>query len=358
MTEPRLRALVSILVGAIAALAFLVSFRAISQFAVTTGAFPHSLGWAAPLLVDSFTLAASIEVLRSALAGQRAVYPWCLVAGSTARLGRPQRRPRPRPSGRPGGRRHPPGGAAVGPGAADARRPPLPGRPGGGQRPGAGHRSGTAAGLADGQPVHPPDRAGGGRAAGRFPLPRRGAVAAGTRCPATASEASSHDRPPGPQPGWRARHARGADRPRLRRRAREPRTPDADRPVACWTGCHPAAAPVKGALARSASLRDRLRRPLTRPSPRRPGETRSPGAGEEQVPDQQARRSRYRGGPAPGTPRPPAPADPPRRGRRHACRLDAEEGRMRGRGGGSGGAGPERGTQGPHREGGRREERD
>jgi hypothetical protein len=83
MTEPRLRALVSALVGAIAALAFLVSFRAISEFAVTTGAFPARLGWAAPLLVDSFTLAASIEVLRSALAGQRAVYPWCLVAGAT-----------------------------------------------------------------------------------------------------------------------------------------------------------------------------------------------------------------------------------------------------------------------------------
>jgi hypothetical protein len=84
MTEPRLRAVVTTLVGAIAALAFLVSFRAISQFAVTTGAFPAGLGWAAPLLVDSFTLAASIEVLRSALAGQRAVYPWCLVAGATA----------------------------------------------------------------------------------------------------------------------------------------------------------------------------------------------------------------------------------------------------------------------------------
>jgi hypothetical protein len=60
-----------------------VSFRAISDFAVRTGAFPHGLGWAAPLLVDSFTLAASIEVLRSGLAGQRAVYPWCLVAGAT-----------------------------------------------------------------------------------------------------------------------------------------------------------------------------------------------------------------------------------------------------------------------------------
>jgi hypothetical protein len=83
MTEARLRAVVTSLVGGIAALAFLVSFRAISEFAVTTGAFPARLGWAAPLLVDSFTLAASIEVLRSALTGQRAVYPWSLVAGST-----------------------------------------------------------------------------------------------------------------------------------------------------------------------------------------------------------------------------------------------------------------------------------
>ena len=57
--------------------------------------------------------------------------------------------------------------------------------------------------------------------------------------------------------------------------------PGADRPVACWTGCHLAAARVK---ARFASLRDGLRPPLTRPSSRRPGETRSPGAGEEQRP--------------------------------------------------------------------------
>ena len=41
MTEPRLRALVSALVGAIAALAFLVSFRAISEFAVTDRRLPH-----------------------------------------------------------------------------------------------------------------------------------------------------------------------------------------------------------------------------------------------------------------------------------------------------------------------------
>jgi hypothetical protein len=44
MTEPRLRAVVSGLVAAIAALAFLVSFRAISEFAVQTGAFPTPSG--------------------------------------------------------------------------------------------------------------------------------------------------------------------------------------------------------------------------------------------------------------------------------------------------------------------------
>ena len=47
--------------------------------------------------------------------------------------------------------------------------------------------------------------------------------------------------------GWPTAVAGGRDRPRLRRRAREPCARDADRPVACWTGCHPAAARVKGA---------------------------------------------------------------------------------------------------------------
>lgn len=84
MTEPRLRLVVAGLVGAVAMLAFGVSFHAISTFAVATGAFPRPLGWAAPLLVDSFTLAASLEVLRSGLAGERAVYPWLLVFGATA----------------------------------------------------------------------------------------------------------------------------------------------------------------------------------------------------------------------------------------------------------------------------------
>ena len=75
--------------------------------------------------------------------------------------------------------------------------------------------------------------------------------------------------------------AAGGDRPRLRRRAREPCT-------RARTGRLPAGRaatwPPPASRALVASLRDRLRRPLTRPSSRRPGETRSPGAGEEQRP--------------------------------------------------------------------------
>ena len=132
MTEPRLRAIVSALVGAIAALAFLVSFRAISEFAVQTGAFPYSPG------VGGAAAGRQLHPGRlhrgPALSPGRPAGRLPLVPGRRLhpRLGRPERRPRPRPSGRPGGRRHPPGGAAAGPGAADARRPPLPGRPGGG----------------------------------------------------------------------------------------------------------------------------------------------------------------------------------------------------------------------------------
>lgn len=72
------------LVLGVAALGFVVSFEAISEFAVTTGAFPSSLGWCAPLLVDSFTAAATLVILSRARAGLRAGYAWSLVAGSTA----------------------------------------------------------------------------------------------------------------------------------------------------------------------------------------------------------------------------------------------------------------------------------
>jgi hypothetical protein len=75
------------LVLAIAALAYVVSFEAIRAFAVETAAFPPALAWSAPLLVDSFTTAASLVILWRYLRGEgwRAPwYAWSLVGCATA----------------------------------------------------------------------------------------------------------------------------------------------------------------------------------------------------------------------------------------------------------------------------------
>ena len=75
------------LVLAIAALAYVVSFEAIRAFAVETAAFPAALAWSAPLLVDSFTTAASLVILWRYLRGDRwrdPWYAWTLVAAATA----------------------------------------------------------------------------------------------------------------------------------------------------------------------------------------------------------------------------------------------------------------------------------
>jgi hypothetical protein len=72
------------LVLAIAALAFLVSFEAIAAYSVQVGAFPRSLRWCAPLMVDSFTLAACLVILARSRDGARAVYAWSLVATASA----------------------------------------------------------------------------------------------------------------------------------------------------------------------------------------------------------------------------------------------------------------------------------
>jgi len=74
------------LVLAIAALAYAVSFEAISAFAIETAAFPPSLAWSAPLLVDSFTTAASLVILWRYLRGEgwrEPWYAWTLVACAT-----------------------------------------------------------------------------------------------------------------------------------------------------------------------------------------------------------------------------------------------------------------------------------
>jgi Protein of unknown function (DUF2637) len=75
------------LVLAIAALAYVVSFEAIRAFAIETAAFPPSLAWSAPLLVDSFTTAASLVILWRYLRGdgwRDPWYAWTLVAAATA----------------------------------------------------------------------------------------------------------------------------------------------------------------------------------------------------------------------------------------------------------------------------------
>jgi Protein of unknown function (DUF2637) len=75
------------LVLAIAALAYVVSFEAIRAFAVETAAFPAELAWSAPLLVDSFTTAASLVILWRYLRGDAwrdPWYAWTLVGAATA----------------------------------------------------------------------------------------------------------------------------------------------------------------------------------------------------------------------------------------------------------------------------------
>jgi hypothetical protein len=79
----------SALVFVVAVLAFVVSFEAISNFAVQVGAFPHSLRYCAPLLVDSFTAAATLVILWISLTGEKlaaawdAWYAWALIAAAT-----------------------------------------------------------------------------------------------------------------------------------------------------------------------------------------------------------------------------------------------------------------------------------
>lgn len=67
------------LVASIAALAFAVSFDAISSYSMAVGAFPRRLGWAAPLLVDTFTALAGLVILERSRDGARAGYAWTLL---------------------------------------------------------------------------------------------------------------------------------------------------------------------------------------------------------------------------------------------------------------------------------------
>jgi hypothetical protein len=84
VAERLLHAMTVLLVVGVAGLAFVVSFEAISAFAVATGAFPPTLGWCAPLLVDTFTAAATLVIWSRSLAGLGAGYARTLVAAATA----------------------------------------------------------------------------------------------------------------------------------------------------------------------------------------------------------------------------------------------------------------------------------
>jgi Protein of unknown function (DUF2637) len=71
------------LVAAIAALAFARSFEAIAAYAGSQG-WGEWMKFTAPLLVDTFTLAAMLVILVRAIDGVRAVYAWCLLAAASA----------------------------------------------------------------------------------------------------------------------------------------------------------------------------------------------------------------------------------------------------------------------------------
>ncbi len=76
-----------VLVSIIATIAFVVSFDAISTYAVRVGAFPPALWWAAPLLVDTWTVAAGWVIFARSGAGVRwtgLLYPWAVVDAGSA----------------------------------------------------------------------------------------------------------------------------------------------------------------------------------------------------------------------------------------------------------------------------------
>jgi hypothetical protein len=117
------------LVLAIAALAYVVSFEAIRAFAVETAAFPAELAWSAPLLVDSFTTAASLVILWRYLRGDHWYdpwYAWTLVAAATAVSVALNVVHAPRPARRPALRRPATRRTAGSAGAADERGPLRP----------------------------------------------------------------------------------------------------------------------------------------------------------------------------------------------------------------------------------------
>jgi len=80
---------VATLAAVVAAIAYLVSFEAISAYVAHIGAMPHWLRWCGPLLIDTFITIATAFLLWLALSGARlasehdAWFAWLLIATST-----------------------------------------------------------------------------------------------------------------------------------------------------------------------------------------------------------------------------------------------------------------------------------
>lgn len=70
-------------VGLIALAAFVLSFKAIQELAITNGVDP-GLAWLVPLIVDGAMLVFSVSVLRATLAHEAAWWGWILIVGFTA----------------------------------------------------------------------------------------------------------------------------------------------------------------------------------------------------------------------------------------------------------------------------------
>ena len=107
---------VIVLAAAVAALAYLVSFEAISAYVARIGALPAWLRWCGPLLVDTFITLGTLFLLWLALSGiplrrvWDAWYAWALIAtatGASAYLNAAHAPPRW--DARAGCRRRPPG---------------------------------------------------------------------------------------------------------------------------------------------------------------------------------------------------------------------------------------------------------
>jgi len=80
---------VASLAALVAAIAYLVSFEAISAYVFTIGAMPHWLRWCGPLLIDTFITIATAFLLWLALSGAHlasehdAWFAWLLIATAT-----------------------------------------------------------------------------------------------------------------------------------------------------------------------------------------------------------------------------------------------------------------------------------